>query len=235
MSQLDKLIKTIKSLQAKARDKSVTVEEAAAFSQKAAELMQKYAVSEEALKERLRTDINKTIWEGKYHTDVWRKWIFCQAAPNFSCRALANSRKILVTKRNGELGTRNVVDYLIIGRKRNAEILISVLEPIFDMIVKMGHEFSTVRAHQLNFMKGAGFTVSERFAEMNKNITQCNALVVIEQELQEIDLWVDQMMNVVDAKARPVNRSFGYSQGRDAGKMIPITQLIDDTKHIEVE
>jgi len=158
---MENIIEKIKKLLAKAKDSSVTEEEAIAYMNKAQELLSKHNLDMSSLQEEEESPIDRTVIETPYGHIKWRRELLTVVAQLFFCKGF-----ILETNGKDRLGKNKIVrKFIFAGREHNRVIAISMFEYLCATVVRLSREYSSDPKARYHFEQGCGRRLTVRVFE----------------------------------------------------------------------
>lgn len=170
------IVELYQKLMAKARDASVTEEEAAAFAGRAAQLLAEHGLSMTDVPEQEREDhVEQDTYAHPYAGDAWLRSIALQAARLYFCEMVWTEVWTEVRARKkiwgmyegrwiqpGETYNTYKKGFLLVGRPHNIAVCRDMIDYLFETTKRLSRHYSTARAEYLAFQRGCGNRLASR-------------------------------------------------------------------------
>lgn len=200
----ESIIERIRALLAKANDAGCTEAEAAAAAAAVEKLLARHALSMLDVRDPGIVERKTSI----RYLDPWTRVVAVHAARLYGCEPLVTQIPYTRPGRGKNAGRLEHDTYRSIsvyGRPASAEVAVSMIDWLVQLVYRMSREYSSARREQLPFQRGAGERLATRLWEMHSAQrvdpeavgaeTQGTSLLVIEQS--EARAWMEKNMRLV--------------------------------------
>ena len=160
---LEALLQRIRALRSKAEDKSVSEEEAALYSAKVAELLQKHNLDESTLNIEDQEPISSEEWRLDYGGDSWRRALCHQCALLYFCEGYVDHYVTFGKARDS---------FRFIGRAHNIVVAREMAEYLINTTLRLGRQYradhNAPHRDFTNFLRACGMRIAVRLQEKRK-------------------------------------------------------------------